>query len=165
MELFPKEPFQTQHLFAIIADCQIDLYLGQGEAALARLQAHWKKIQRGRLPNVPFFNATKLYLRARAHLAASQADKALEDCALIEAEKAPWAHALAGSVRAALAPEERRPAELLAAAEACDRHGLQLVAAACRFRSDEPEAHEQARRWLDGQGVRAPGRLVRVFLP
>jgi hypothetical protein len=172
MGLWPKEPFQTQHLFGIVAECQIDLYLGDGAAALARLDENWERITRGRLPRVPFFNATRLHLRARARLAASRAEPrlrelALDDCARIESDGDRWAAVLARTLRAAVAPAERRAGELIDAARACDVEGLPLLAAICRFRAGDEAAEQanEARHWLEAQGVRAPERLARVFLP
>jgi hypothetical protein len=157
----------------VLAHCHIDLYLGDPAAALARLEESWPRIVRGRLPNAPFSNVTRLYLRARTRMAAAKADpalarKAFADCTRLESE-APWAAGLARSLRALGAPPERRGDELLAAARVCDEHALGLVAAACRFRAGEDPRHvaarEEARAWLEAQGVRAPGRLVRIFLP
>jgi hypothetical protein len=174
LALWPETPFQTQHFFALLAHCHIDLYVEEGASALARLEQVWQRIQHARLLKVPLFTAALLHARARAHLLAarhqpSHRKLALQDCARIEALGAPWAEALAGSLRAAMAPAKERSLRLLEAAADCDQHAMSLLAAACRFRAGEDPQHglerEQARGWLDGEGVRAPGRLVRLFLP
>jgi hypothetical protein len=64
-----QKGFHLQHLFDLFARVQIDLYAGDGEAALRRVSEKWPSIERSGLLRVELNRILALDLRARAAIA------------------------------------------------------------------------------------------------
>jgi hypothetical protein len=63
--------FHLQHLLDLFAQVQIDLYAGDGEAAIRRVSEKWRAIERSGLLRVALNRILALDLRARAAIAAA----------------------------------------------------------------------------------------------
>src|SRR5262249_36576806 len=72
VEPFPKATFQSPHYFDFIAQTQVELYTGEGEAAWERVEATWPKLVRALFLRMQFFRIEARFLRARAALACAR---------------------------------------------------------------------------------------------
>jgi hypothetical protein len=67
--LWSQSGFHLQHLLDLFAQVQIELYAGDGEAALRRVSQKWRAIERSGLLRVRLNRILALDLRARAAIA------------------------------------------------------------------------------------------------
>lgn len=169
-----QDDLQFPHYLHLIATMQIDLYLGDGQAAWRRIARMWPRLVASFLPIVETLRITLHHLRARAALAAagprrnakklSRWDRlragpawllwiAEWDAACLEREEAAWAAPLAAAVRAGVAATRGQRGEaasaLRHAARLFDGLDMALYAAAARVQQAavEPgEAGQTARR-------------------
>jgi hypothetical protein len=148
MRDWSKSGFHVQHFFALLARTQIDLYRGDGSAALARVQDGWPALAGALLLRVRFFRVEIPELRARAALAAALAGNdrsalgAVErDARRIEREPLPWAAPMAKLLNAGAAAarnQRARAAELYrGAALELDAAGMAIHATVARRRLGE----------------------------
>jgi hypothetical protein len=194
-ERLPKGAFLVQHYFAVMAQCQLDLYGGDGTAALARLGATWPALRRSLLLRVQAITIMSLEQRARAALAAffaaggsrggsSRPPGAPREDLLAVAEadarklghvRLDWAAAsaamLRGSIAAARGNRDQALALLDDAGRRFDAMGMVLYAAACRRRAGELRGGEEgdavcsADERMRERGVKRPDRMVAIFSP
>jgi eukaryotic-like serine/threonine-protein kinase len=165
----------------------IELYEGDGIAAYRRIDQGWRRRLALPFVRMELIRAQVLSLHGLAALAAHRSGEpgdqdrglvraASGDARALRALRMAWTDALARVLEAgvalatgtrveARAALERAAAELLAA-------GMMLHAALARRRlgelaGDAEGAREvaEADAWLTGQGVRAPARLARIFMP
>ena len=71
MQMWSKRGFQAQHYYELYARGQLDLYVGDGEAGLARMEAAWPKLRGSMLHQIQSARIESMHLRARCALAAS----------------------------------------------------------------------------------------------
>jgi serine/threonine protein kinase len=154
--------FQIQHYYQHVSRVSVDLYRGEVEKAMARLDEDWPKMRRALLFRVRFLHLTMLELRARVALAAARAGgadakrhlaAAARDAQQLERAGLPWAAALAANLRAGIEArrDPARAAELLAtAAERFAERGLLLHAAAARRRRGLLVGGDEGRALVDG---------------
>jgi hypothetical protein len=139
--------FQLPQYYAVHAHTQYALYTGDAEAAWARVNEGWSAIKDALLLRLQILRIELSFLRARSALAlACQRPRgdsspllaaALHDAKLLEAEKAPWATALATLVRACVSAEQgsdNAPALFERAAERCGAVDLAVHATVARRR-------------------------------
>ena len=181
----PRDAFLIQHYYVLLAECQLDLYAGDGAAALGRLQAAWPALRRSLLLRVQTIRVMILEQRARAALsaAASRTSARNELLAIaeggtrrLERENLPWSSALGAMFRGGLAAArgdtiaaEKALARAEAQFEAID---MQLHAAACRRRRGELAqggagellVREASARFA-AEGARDPQRMAGLYLP
>jgi hypothetical protein len=195
MALWRQDDFQVQHYLDLVAQVQIDLYVGDGRAAWARITRAWPKVRASFSLLVQNFRVTLLHLRARAALAAAAgppirgarsvlAPAAREmlllstarDTRRIAREEVCWAAPLAAGLRAGVAAARQKPRaalrELDQAAALFDEVQMTLHAAAARHQRGlllggpaGEQLREEAARRMTEQGVAAPERFSALLIP
>ncbi|HWO22560.1 MAG TPA: protein kinase [Kofleriaceae bacterium] len=180
------DEFHVHDYLRLQAQVQIDLYMGQGRAALARIEAVWPAFERSLLRRSRPLRIESLILRARSALAAAAAadssdaaDRARlvalaqQTAARLRAEPLPWAHALAAAIRAGAAhaagERARLPALLEAAEAAAAGVDMHLLARALRHRRGdwcgEPAAAAEAEAAMRRERIADPAAVVRLHVP
>jgi hypothetical protein len=175
--------FHIQHLLALVGLTQVDLYLGHGKAAYARLQRQWPTLQVSLLMRVQILRVEANYLRARCALAASEDAEnpkyflkvAERRGRRLEKETAPWAKSFALLIRAAMAERHgntQQATSLLAtAAEGFERMDMALYAAAAQRRQGQLLGREgthliaQSDAWMNSQRIVKPDAITRMLIP
>jgi serine/threonine protein kinase len=180
-----KRTFHVEHWWAMLSDRQIDLYLGDAEAAYAAVRAEWSSLHASLLLMVQLTRIEALHLRARSALALARVQprrrsslcrEAERDAARIARERMPWSNPLAGLLRAGTeatrgddAAAEVLLRDAIRGLEACD---MALYAAAARLQcgglvgGDEGRAlAATAERWMRAQGVVDPSRMAAMLAP
>jgi eukaryotic-like serine/threonine-protein kinase len=167
MRDWSQRGFFAQHYYALYAQAQIDLYLG--EDAGPRLAATWKALEKSLLLRVQFINIEALHLRARAHLAAGRFSQAKKDAQRILAMKLAWAEPLALLVLAGMAGRDPAIPLLDRCIAGCDAAGLSLYTAAARRRrgqlSGESALTSSADAWMSEQQIQNPERMTAILAP
>ena len=155
--------------------CKLDLYRGDPQAALARLEREWSDL--GTLLRVQLVRVEAHHLRGRCLLATGgPARRILADIRAIEAQQTPWGDPLAQLLRAGLAARDRDPERavqhLAAAAAGCEAAHMALFAAAARRRRGELTGGSDGHRWraaadawLQAQDVADIPRLLATLTP
>ncbi|MSP60181.1 MAG: serine/threonine-protein kinase PknK [Myxococcales bacterium] len=189
---FPGERFQAQHWQHVFSCVQADLYEGEPASAWRRVQAAWPKLPASHLLRLQLLRVDIHQLRARAALAlaAAQPSGAVRApwdraslCALAEAdatkvagERMKWSEPLAALLRAGVArlrgDDESALVSLSRALSGFESADMALYAAAARHRrgtvtgGDAGRAdREVAERWMAGQGIARPERMVGLLSP
>jgi hypothetical protein len=177
--------FHLHHYFELLADCRIDLYLGDGAAAWQRLDQRWPELTGSRLLRIQLVRIEAYALRAACALAAPAATPAARAAMLavvadaireVERDHAPWGVALATLLRASMCAargERAAAAELLGdAAQRFDAVDMALMAAVARRRRGELLGDEEGRtlvdaatQWMKHQAVVKPARITALFAP
>ncbi len=179
--------FHQQHYRDLYARTQIDFYAGRGAEAHERLGRSWRALARSLLLRLQLPRIEMVHLRARAALAAAQAEAtssarpalqaaAARDARRLEKERRPWADPLARLVRAALAAargDREGAAETLALAEQeLEAQEMALYAAAARRRRGELSGGERGRALvasadaaMRARGVARPAAMANVLAP
>ncbi|HEY2509447.1 MAG TPA: hypothetical protein VGI39_01200, partial [Polyangiaceae bacterium] len=179
----PRGAFLVQHYYALCAECQIDLYEGDGAAALGRLDAAWPALRRSLLLRVQSVRVQMLEQRARSALSAALSRTSAQRDLLaraeattkqIEREGVAWASAMAAALRAGMAsavgdpkaPEAMKAAEALL--EGCH---MGLHAAACRYRrgaliggSEGEDRMREAETRFKAEGVRNVAKMAALYV-
>ncbi|MDI7277723.1 MAG: hypothetical protein QME94_17225 [Anaerolineae bacterium] len=179
MEHWSKEGVHLQHLWALSAKTQIDLYRGQAERACEELESRWRDLFRLPLTRVQLLRIDAHCLRGRIHLGVEPCKSdpgAVEGSArALEREGVAAAIAQAALLRAgALGKNDpARAVRLLRQAElgffACE---LRLHHQVTRFRRGElmggetgRSLIEEATRFLAAEGVVNASRIVSFIAP
>jgi hypothetical protein len=184
MQRWSQRGFHLQHLFRLIDEGQIDLYLNEPRAAWDRLRLQWGALAQSLLLRNRRSRVLIYHLRARAAvgIAATATDPkpfiraAERDCRRLEREKIPWPVAIALLVRAGIAAvrgDWLRAATLLSdAAQRHDALDMPLEAAAARrclgkLRGDEEGQAliEQADGEFRKRGIVNPARMAAMLAP
>jgi hypothetical protein len=185
----PREAFLIQHYYALLGQCQLDLYTGDGAAAIGRLDAARPALRRSLLLRVQTVRVMMFEQHARAALSAARlatsaptsAERELLAIAegatrRLEKERLAWSVALATMFRAALAAARGDPAGAMTALESAESQfdglDMRLYAAACRRRRGEiagGEAGELLVREADArfvqEGTSDPPRFAGIYVP
>jgi hypothetical protein len=182
MRRWSRDGFHRQHAYDLLAQGQIDLYLGNSRAVLARLRERWPALDRSFLLRVQVIRILLLHLRARAAVAAAHDGEAAalhdaeRDAARLAREDAAWAVPLAALVRAGVAavrgqvePTRRTLDEALAGLERCE---MGLYAAAARLQLGDLVGGDEGRAltvaagaWMDSQGIADKERMTAALVP
>jgi len=179
-----KQEFHVQHFTTLTARTQIELYRGNGPAALQHMNEQWPGMAGSMLLHVECVRIFLVHLRARCALAAAATSKdpaqLLRQVAKaahgLEKEKPPWSRPLPQILRAALAfrqGDKTRAANLLgAAAAALDGADMKLFAAAARRRQGQLLGGENGRTlltladtFMTSQKIQNPERMTELFVP
>jgi tetratricopeptide (TPR) repeat protein len=148
MEHWSRRGFHAQHYYALYAYGQIDLYIGDGESALKRVDQAWSPLRASMLLQVQTVRIEMLHLRARSALAAvhqcpERATKLLRraksDAAELAREYSIVAPPMAELIRAAIASIENQSERCVA----CLRKAIEGFEAA-----EMGQYANVARRWL-----------------
>lgn len=188
LEHWTTRGFQLQHLWKLCAECEIDLYEGEGESALARLNQAWPALKRSHLLRHQGSLIEALYVRARCRLAVASKPKigfsnrqdllrlSEQDARVIAHQGAPWGEVLSELIRAGIASVRRdvpRTLNLLEAAETKSRRLKMAIHAsvASRRRGEilgSPAGDALmagANTWMEDQEIRRPERVADLLLP
>ena len=162
--------YHAQHYYHMVALTNADLYVGDGRAAWARVQSHWRALVRSLFLRVQVVRIEANSLRGRAALAAASEDvsllgEALAMAAKLDKEQIPWATALALLLRAGVAARRRESAAvekwLALAAEIFAQEKMQLYAAVAGRRRDRATSDA----WMTLQRIRNPDRQSAMLAP
>jgi hypothetical protein len=183
MASWSQSGFFLQHYRAMLAEANIALYVGDGEAAYQVVEHGWGALRRSFLMNVQYIRADALFVRARCALASASGSRhsvriaeAARLAVKLDREAMPWTDALAALVRAGIAAARGDCADAIAqlrvavtSAEAAD---MGLHAAVARLRLGENIGGREgeallgeARAWMSAQEVRLPERLMEMLAP
>jgi eukaryotic-like serine/threonine-protein kinase len=185
MGAWSSSGYHVQHWYELIAHTQIDLYLGDGAAALARVERVWPALRRSHLLQLKHTRLVALHLRGRAALAAAAAAapgsaaraqglRLARGCARRLGHKSEgWGSLLAALLQAGGASlqgdGEGAARWLRRAIEDAGRHGLLLFKAAAQVAAADALSDSQAgaagTRWMRERGAPAPERLARMLVP
>jgi hypothetical protein len=179
MAAWPSIRFSLQHYRAMLAEANIELYCGAGQAAYDLVVQGWRPLRRSLLLQVQYVRGDAYFLRARAALATGRMGEAARFARKLDAERMPWTSALASLIWAGVAHGAGdggdRPAEiahLKAAIERCEALDMQLHAAVARFRmgglsgaSEGGDLAQRARVWMAEQGIARPDRIALMIAP
>lgn len=176
MERWSKGTVQVQHWYALQSLAQIDLYTGDVEGTLGRVERELPAIRRSYLLRVQHTRVKSRWLRARCALALGgpHLAKAEQDARALERENAPWATAVArlvsAGVHARRGDTARSIATLQSAIVLLDETEMPLFATAARralglsLGGDEGQKLvAEADEWMRARGVEDPARFARVF--
>jgi tetratricopeptide (TPR) repeat protein len=180
-----QRKFHVENWWSMCAERQIDLYIGDAEAAYRGVEEQWSALSGSMLLMVQATRLEALQLRARsalmlATLRATER-KALcraaeRDAAKIEKERMRWSTPWVALLRAGIAETLGNPGRALTllteAAAGFDLADMALYAAATRYRhgqvlgGDEGrEIREKADSWMASQGVFNRARMVAMLAP
>jgi hypothetical protein len=174
MKMWNPAAYLSQHYYHLVAMASADLYEGDGAAAVERLAAGWRDVERSLFLRVQFIRIEAMHLRGRAALAAAapgtagaaMRKRALADARKLDREKMRWASALARLLRAGVAAQDGDRAtadgllgEAIVELEALDMH---LYAQAARRARGEVDAVD---RWMSEQQVQNPSRMTALLVP
>ena len=174
--------FQIERLVELYQQTEADLYAGEADAAVARLDRTWGRLQRSQLLRMQAFRIELRALRARAHLLRAAPERGdLRTArrllqALRKERPSPRGAVLTPGIEAGLAAAEGRAGDAIAAATdgivQAEAHHMQLHAAALRFAvgrlqggDDGAVRHRSAEAWMREAGVRKPDRYARMLCP
>jgi hypothetical protein len=159
-EQWSKRGFHFQHYWNLLAECNIDLYAGDGQRAYERVMSRWDELAGSLYLRIQNVRVEALHLRARCALAAGKRSEAERIASRIARERMPWATALARLLRGD--DLERAEREF----EAVDMH---LCAAACRRRRGQLTCDDElvaaADAWMHKKWIRNPARMTDLYAP
>jgi len=185
MARWTQSGFNVQHWYAMWSEANIELYVGDGARARARIERDARALKRSFLLHSCSIRGFTAYLRGCCAIASIDADptrlrarvaEARRLARQLESEPAAWSRALGCLVRAAAENadgETSRSIQVLRAALECaEEAGMRLHAWAARHRlgtmigGDEGSALVVAAEGaMSAEGVRAPSRMAALFLP
>jgi hypothetical protein len=177
--------YYRQHYNALRALSQIDLYIGDGQAAWQRLDAQWPALKRSMMLRVQVLKIEAWSFRVRAALQVAAGGGRERTAMLaaaerwtgkIEREGAPWAAPMVSVSRAAIAElrgESERGAALLETAIAgFDAVEMGLHAAVARRRLGQLIGGDSgatlvraADLWMTDQRIKSPVAMSRLLAP
>jgi hypothetical protein len=138
--------FHLHDYYQVLANGQIDLYVGDGDGALARVERAWRDLERSLLLRVQTVRIEAHFLLGRAALASTRADRGAvvrRAVATLEGESAAWGPALGALLTAGASLRDG----------ARDRAVRELAAAEDRLRGAELALHAQVARLARGELV------------
>jgi serine/threonine protein kinase/tetratricopeptide (TPR) repeat protein len=173
MQRWSRQGFHVQHLNRLTDEVQIDLYLGNGQAAWDQLSTNWPTLTGSHFFRVQQVRVVLWNLRGRAALARGLLPEAEQAARRLLLEKAAWADALAHLLQAGVeqARGSGKAAALLQEAIAgLDAVEMGLHAAAARralgrmLRGEEgKKLIELAEAWMSERGIRNPARMAELL--
>jgi tetratricopeptide (TPR) repeat protein len=176
--------FHLQHYRALLAEANVELYVGAGASAYERVTRDWAKLKQSFLLRVQYVRADAHFVRARAALA-SAADPAIRQARCAEArrlakrlagERMPWTTALAEMISAGATslegPPDRAAGLLRAALQCAEQAEMAIHAAAIRHQLGLLVGGEEGRELvakasdaMKSQGICAPVRFANMLQP
>jgi hypothetical protein len=184
MEAWSPRGYHLQHYRALLAEANIELYVGAGAVAYERVTRDWTKLRRSFLLRVQYVRADAHFVRARAALA-SAADPQVRQarCAearhlakLLAAERMDWTRVLADMILAGAASLDGTPDQAaglsrvaIGRANAAD---MAIHATAIRYQlgvllgGEEGQGMvAEANNAMASQGISQPVRFSSMMLP
>jgi serine/threonine protein kinase/energy-coupling factor transporter ATP-binding protein EcfA2 len=180
-----QKTFHVEHWWAMLAERQIDLYVGDAEAAYKRVTEQWPALSGSLLLMVQLTRLESLQLRARCALmlarerpseARALTRAAARDAEDIEEEKMTWATPLAALLRAGVAStlgdQDRAISLLRASVAGLDAADMGLYGASARYRMGQILGGDEGRElitaadlWMKSQGIVNSLRMVAMHAP
>jgi hypothetical protein len=171
--------------YAPTAMAQLELYEGDGAAALAHVERAWPALERSLLLRVDLVNAEARQLRARVALAVAAAGgkgaeqerrAAARDGAWLRRQRGAWKRALGAMIVVGAEACAGRATDALPLLEGAERGfaeaGLALHAAVARRRRGELLGGDEGRalvaaadEWMRGQRIKNPARMAALLAP
>ncbi len=110
MGQWSREGFHLQHLLSLNAETLVDLYLGAGGSALARIESQWRALSGSLFLRAQVTRVYMNYLRGIAAISASRPAReprpflkaARREAIRLDRERVPWASAMAELIRAGI---------------------------------------------------------------
>ncbi|HLK39288.1 MAG TPA: AAA family ATPase, partial [Polyangiaceae bacterium] len=185
MARWSRRGFFVQHWYAMLAEVDIHLYLGDGAAAYERLQRDAASLKKSLLLNLQTVRAMTHYLRGRCSLASLEASHAQRSARLADARRraraleregmgwtAPLAAIVGAGVANASGDAEKAVTLLREAARSADAADMPLHAASARHQLGLKLGGDEGRELVDeacstmtARGVQRPERFARMFVP
>jgi serine/threonine protein kinase/tetratricopeptide (TPR) repeat protein len=185
LRLWSHKGFHRQHYNAMLAEAQIALYNGDGEAAWVYVTSRWPDLRSTMLLRIQVLRIEALFLKARSALAIAAVDRVRTRSLLreaerlsraIERERMPWSNPLAWLLRAGVAGLRHDCSQarqwLSQAASGFERADMALYAAVARWRLGELRDSAAGRHlvdetddWMASQGIKKPASMVRMLAP
>jgi eukaryotic-like serine/threonine-protein kinase len=185
LRLWSHKEFHRQHYNAMLAEAQIGLYVGDGEAAWEHVVGTWPDLQRAMLLRIQVLRVEAFFLKARCALSLASADHGRTETFLreakrlaraIELERVPWANPLAWLLQAGIAVlrgDRKQARHLLSdAVSGFARADMALFSAVAAWRLGELDdsaesqwALDGAAQWMSSQGIVNPVGMVRTLAP
>ena len=168
--------FHLHDYYQLLANGQIDLYVGDGDSALARVEKAQLELERSQLLRIQTVRIESQFLLGRAALASRRVDAivlAQRALAALRKERVAWADALGALLATAIAIAQEEPARALAAAraaeDACQTAAMPLHGAVARLVRGELAGDAgiaaDATAWMHGQSIADPTTFARMLLP
>ncbi len=182
-----QQGFHLQHAWALMGECEIDLYQGDSRSPLRLLQAAWPAMGHSFLLRLQILATETRFLRARANLAAAAAEDtaaarnpflaaARKDARTIARAKMAWTTPVAQLLEAGAAATRGLDERALELVDAAERgflaNDMKLHATAARRRRGQLVGGEEGRalveradREMSGQKIRNPERFAALMTP
>jgi len=175
--------YHLQHYWRELGLAQCELYEGEPEAVLERIEAQWPAMKKVFFHRIEAIRTEVVFLRGRCALAAAKRGdskrllaSAARDATRMSREKNEWCHAAADLLRAgvrAIGGRQSDAVELLERAEKgfreTDTHAFAAAAQRCRgdlLGGDEGGALvAESVAWMKERDVRNPERMLDFFAP
>jgi hypothetical protein len=187
MAQWTRQGFLLQHHWNTVSETGIELYLGDGRAALARVANLQADLERALLGRVQLVRIEGIHMTALAEVAAASVSSSESERArlLHSVDRAArriareklrmtegYAQALRGSAAAVRGDDAAAIALLRDAAARLDAVDMPLHAASARRLEGELRGGDEGRalvkaadEWMGGQGVKRPDRMARMLSP
>jgi hypothetical protein len=185
MGQWSQEGYHVQHFTGLFGQVQIEVYRGQGAAALDRIALQWSALKRSLLLRIQQIRVVFSHIYARAALASAAQGREPRKCLRfaigtarkLEREKdIVWSKPLGKLLRAGAAAYNRDSATsvqlLKQAIEEFDAVDMRLFAASSRRRLGELLGGDEGRtliaeadEWMARQGIENPARMAALHAP
>jgi serine/threonine protein kinase len=185
MALWPKDRYLLQHWHRLYGEGEIELYVGDGAKAYARVDRDTAALKKSFLLNVQHMRVQTMFLRGRCAIASLVAEPALRAERLAEAkgiarrlekENMPWiapfAAILNAGVACAAGDRTKAAAELRMAIELAQTASMSGYVTAARHQlgvliggEDGQKLVLAAEQAMTAQGIRVPARFASTLVP
>jgi hypothetical protein len=184
MAAWSHRGFHLQHYRAMLAEANVELYVGDGAEAYERVARDWTKLKQSFLLRVQYVRADAHFVRARAALASCVDDtigparraEARRLAKRLTSERMPWTDALADMIWAGIASLEGTPVQaatlLRVALRSAERADMSIHAAAILHQLGVLVSGEEGRALVQkasdamtSQGIHVPARFAGMLLP
>ncbi len=179
---WPAPGFQVPDFYVLTAQAQIDLYRGEGDRGLTRLDRRWAELTRSKLHYVGLVRVETRRLRAMCAVQTARSAsspllaRAERDARALSRDSLAWGRAfgamLHGSIAAARGDDARALSCLTAAAHRFDAADMALFAAGCRVRIGDllggdagAQLRDSATAVIAARGAAAPEHMVNLLCP
>jgi hypothetical protein len=183
MSRWRNESFDLQHYYELLSQGHVDIYAGEGNLALERIERGWEPLKKSMLMRSQFIRISMIELRARAELAVAAASGehtalkgVLTAASRLDGEAIAWADPLADLLRAGAEHVAGRSAAALTAAERAvtsfetvgmplHRAATQRLVGVLTGGARGLETTKTADQWLQGQGISDPTKMATMLAP
>jgi hypothetical protein len=185
MALWPDDRYTLQHWHRLYGEGEIELYVGDGAKAYARVDRDTVALNKSLLLKVQHMRVQTAFLRGRCAIASLEAEPAVRTARLaetrriareLEHERAAWSAPFAAILRAGVANAKGNRlgaiTALKAAIERADAANMAGYATAVRYQlgsllggEEGAQLVARAEEAMKAQGVRRPSRFASTLVP